>query len=233
MSAEGEAIRSNDYRKDTTVKAPSTRPAAVLGLDVGKSSHWACLIDRGGEVLASAPVRNREAELDALFSSAPAGTLVVVDQFRNIGSLAVRRARAAGLAVAHLPGLAASRAAGLFAGEAKTDERDAAVIARTALGVPDSLSGVPGRGEALEAARALSSQRDHVVACATRDKNRLLLASIYFSPFSPTYFRQSRQRGCSGFANADAPLSASRLPPPSRPRRRWIRPSGGTTVPLS
>ena len=142
MSAEGEAIRSNDYRKDTTVKAPSTRPAAVLGLDVGKSSHWACLIDRDGEVLASAPVRNREAELDALFASAPAGTLVVVDQFRNIGSLAVRRA-------------------------------DAAVIARTALGVPDSLSGIPGRGEALEAARALSSQRDHVVACATRDKNRL------------------------------------------------------------
>ena len=276
MSAEGEAIRSNDYRKDTTVKAPSTRPAAVLGLDVGKSSHWACLIDRGGEVLASAPVRNREAELDALFASAPAGTLVVVDQFRNIGSLAVRRARAAGLAVAYLPGLAASRAAGLFAGEAKTDERDAAVIARTALGVPDSLSGVPGRGEALEAARALSSQRDHVVACATRDKNRLravllescpaleaavdlsdrrwlellagfggawgiarsgaggpLLASIYFSPFSPTYFRQSRQRGCAGFANADAPLSASRPPPPSRPHRRWIRPSGGTTVPLS
>lgn len=155
------------------MKAPSTRPAAVLGLDVGKSSHWACLIDRDGEVLASAPVRNREAELDALFASAPAGTLVVVDQFRNIGSLAVRRARAAGLGVAHLPGLAASRAAGLFAGEAKTDERDAAVIARTALGVPDSLSGVPGRGEALEAARALSSQRDHVVACATRDKNRL------------------------------------------------------------
>lgn len=137
MSAEGEAIRSNDYRKDTTVKAPSTRPAAVLGLDVGKSSHWACLIDRDGEVLASAPVRNREAELDALFASAPAGTLVVVDQFRNIGSLAVRRARAAGLGVAYLPGLAASRA------------------------------------EALEVARALSSQRDHVVACATRDKNRL------------------------------------------------------------
>lgn len=173
MSAEGEAIRSNDYRKDTTVKAPSTRPAAVLGLDVGKSSHWACLIDRDGEVLASAPVRNREAELDALFASAPGGTLVVVDQFRNIGSLAVRRARAAGLGVAYLPGLAASRAAGLFAGEAKTDERDAEVIARTALGVPGSLTGVPGRGEALEAARALSSQRDHVVACATRDKNRL------------------------------------------------------------
>ena len=35
------------------MKAPATRPAAVLGLDVGKSSHWACLIDRDGEVLVS------------------------------------------------------------------------------------------------------------------------------------------------------------------------------------
>lgn len=200
MSAEGEAIRSSDYRKDTTVKAPSTRPAAVLGLDVGKSSHWACLVDRDGEVLASAPVRNREAELDALLASAPAGTLVVVDQFRNIGSLAVRRARAAGLGVAHLPGLAASRAAGLFAGEAKTDERDAAVIARTALGVPDSLSGVPGRGEALEAARALSSQRDHVVACATRDKNRLRAVLL---------------ESCPALEAAGEAAAASTAPPPA------------------
>lgn len=61
----------------------------------------------------------------------------------------------------------------------------------------------------------------------------MLLASIYFSPFSPTHFRQSRQRGYAGFANADAPLSASRRRPPSRPHRRWTRPSGGTTGPLS
>lgn len=191
------------------MKAPSTRPAAVLGLDVGKSSHWACLIDRDGEVLSSAPVRNREAELDALFASVPAGTLVVVDQFRNIGSLAVRRARAAGLGVAHLPGLAASRAAGLFAGEAKTDERDAAVIARTALGVPDSLSGVPGRGEALEAARALSSQRDHVVACATRDKNRLRPRR-----------RSSRPRTGRSGSWPPGYRRPSTRPGPSRPRRR-------------
>lgn len=227
MSAEGEAIRSNDYRKDTTVKAPSTRPAAVLGLDVGKSSHWACLIDRGGEVLASAPVRNREGALDALFSSAPAGTLVVVDQFRNIGSLAVRRARAAGLAVAYLPGLAASRAAGLFAGEAKTDERDAAVIARTALGVPDSLSGVPGRGEALEAARALSSQRDHVVACATRDKNRLRAVLLESCPALEAAVDLSDRRwlellagfgGAWGIARSDTAgeaAAASTAPPPA------------------
>lgn len=61
-----------------------------------------------------------------------------------------------------------------------------------------------------------------------------MLASMYFSPFSPTHFRQSRQSGCARFANADAPLSAPRRPsPPSRPRRLSTRPSGGTTAPLS
>ena len=141
--------------------APPRMPEAVIGLDVGKSSHWACVATRDGEILLSAPVANREDDLDSLFGRFP-DALVVVDQSRNIGALALARARAAGMSAAYLPGLAAHGAARLFAGDAKTDERDAAVIARTALGVPDSLSGVPGRGEALEAARALSSQRDHV-----------------------------------------------------------------------
>ena len=62
---------------------------------------------------------------------------------------------------------------------------------------------------------------------------REVSASIYFSPFSPMHFRQSRQRGYAGFVNADVPLSAPRRPPPSRPHRRWTRPSGGTTDLLS
>ena len=146
---------------------------AVLGLDVGRSSHWARLVTRAGEVVLNRPVANSEADLDALLSRAPEGTLVVVDQARNIGALAVGRARLAGLPVACLPGIAAHRAAGLFAGDSKTDERDAMVIAKTALGIPDSLLPVADPDEALDAARMLASQRDHMVACATRDKNRL------------------------------------------------------------
>ena len=34
--------------------------SAALGLDVGESSHWACLVTRLGEVLANRPVANRE-----------------------------------------------------------------------------------------------------------------------------------------------------------------------------
>ena len=124
-------------------------------------------------MLESRPVTNTEHDLDGLFAQVDAGTLVVVDQIRNIGSLAISRARLAGLPVAYLPGIAAHGAAKLFAGDAKTDERDAAVIAKTALGIPDSLLPVPKRDERLEAARSMAAQRSHMVVCSTRDKNRL------------------------------------------------------------
>ena len=137
--------------------APPTRPRIVIGLDIGKSAHWACVVMREGELLASGPIPNRENAIDWLYAQYP-GALVVVDQVRNIGSLALSRAKLAGMPRAYLPGLAAHDASKLFAGDTKTDERDAAVIARTALGVPDSLSGVPGRGEALEAAEQLAAE---------------------------------------------------------------------------
>ena len=74
--------------------APPRRPEIVIGLDVGKSSHWACVATLDGEVLASKPIANRENVLDSLFAEFP-GALVVVDQVRNIGALAPSRARAA------------------------------------------------------------------------------------------------------------------------------------------
>ena len=167
------AFRSTDDWKDTTMPSAISPPKAVLGIDVGKPSHWACLVTREGEVALNRRVRNSEGDLDGLFSQVACDTIVVVDQCRNIGLLAISRARLAGLGVAYLPGLAAHQAARLFAGDAKTDERDALVIAKTALGIPDALLPVPEPDEALEAARSLAAQRSHMVACATRDKNRL------------------------------------------------------------
>ena len=148
-----------------------TRP--VLGVDVGKRSHWACLVTADGEIALNAPVANREADLDELLATLPADTLVVVDQVRNIGLLVLKRAEAAGLERAYLPGIAMHGASRLFAGDAKTDERDALVIAKTAVGIPDSLLPVPRSDAATDAARAMASQRDFLVTCATRDKNRL------------------------------------------------------------
>ena len=152
--------------------APTRMPEAVIGLDVGKSSHWACVATRDGEVLLSAPVANREGDLDSLFGRFP-DALVVVDQSRNIGALALARARVAGMSAAYLPGLAAHGAARLFAGDAKTDERDAMVIAKTALGIPDALLPVGDPGPTIAAARALAAQRNFLTCENTRNKNRL------------------------------------------------------------
>lgn len=152
--------------------APSTRPGIVIGLDVGKSSHWACVLAREGETLESAAVPNREGAIDALYARHP-GALVVVDQIRNIGSLALSRAGLAGMPRAYLPGLAAHGASRLFAGDAKTDERDAMVIAKTALGIPDALLPVADRRPEIEAARSLAAQRDFLTCENTRNKNRL------------------------------------------------------------
>ena len=71
--------------------APPRRPEIVIGLDVGKSAHWACVVTREGELLASRPIPNREDAIDGLCAQYP-GALVVVDQVRNIGSLALSRA---------------------------------------------------------------------------------------------------------------------------------------------
>lgn len=152
--------------------APPTRPGIVIGLDVGKSAHRACVVTREGELPASRPVPNREGAIDGLYAQYP-GAMVVVDQVRNIGSLALSRAKIAGMPRAYLPGLAAHGASKLFAGDAKTDERDAMVIAKTALGIPDALLPVADRPPVVEAARSLAAQRDFLTCENTRIKNRL------------------------------------------------------------
>ena len=132
----------------------------------------------------------------------------------------------------HRRGYGCSRRPRVFYSARRAQEAADAELSASRSGIDETEEGAAAKLAAIRdgLARGLSPQQ---IAATTPGLSASMLASIYFSPFSPTYFRQSRQRGCAGFANADAPLSASRLPPPSRPRRRWIRPSGGTTVPLS
>ena len=74
---------------------------------------------------------------------------------------------------AYLPGLAAHEASKLFGGDAKTDERDAMAIAKTALGIPDALLPIAHPDPAIAAARSIAAQRDFLICENTRNKNRL------------------------------------------------------------
>lgn len=160
----------------------STRYGTYLGIDVGKAAHRACAVDASGKVLFNVAVENREDGIDAMLRGVAGSCLVVVDQRRNIGALAIRRARAAGCDVAYLPGLAMNRAAALFPGDAKTDERDAEVIAMTALGVPGSLRPVPEEDSSAEKLRRLAAQRSDLLVCRTHQKNRLRAVLLESNP---------------------------------------------------
>ncbi|WP_410598082.1 IS110 family transposase [Amycolatopsis sp. lyj-23] len=154
-----------------------------LGLDVGKSEHHAVGLAPDGKRLHDGPLPNSEAKLRALFDKlARHGTLlVVVDQPATVGALPVTVARAAGHQVAYLPGLAMRRIADLYPGRAKTDARDAFVIADAARSLPHTLRPVDVGDDTLAELEVLVGFDDDLAGEATRISNRIrgLLTGIH------------------------------------------------------
>lgn len=144
-----------------------------LGIDVGKSFHWAVGVDAEGTVTIDRPLRNRQDEIDALLGEAGEGALVVVDQKNNIGSLVVRRCRSAGVDVGYLPGKAMKQARDMFPGTAKTDRIDAEIIARTALGMRRVVLPIAESDDLGASVSLLSSQLAYATRRATMARNRL------------------------------------------------------------
>lgn len=118
----------------TTAIAGYDTIAVFVGLDVGKSEHHAVALDRAGKKLYDKALPQDEARLRQIIAdlSTHGPVLLVVDQPATVGALPVAVARTAGATVGYLPGLAMRRIADLHPGEAKTDARDAAIIAETA-----------------------------------------------------------------------------------------------------
>ncbi|MFG1641321.1 IS110 family transposase [Amycolatopsis sp. NPDC049252] len=154
-----------------------------LGLDVGKEAHHAVGLDPDGKRLHDGPLPNTEPKLRALFDKlvAHGPLLVVVDQPATIGALPVTVARAAGHQVAYLPGLAMRRIADLYPGRAKTDARDAFIIADAARSLPHTLRPVDVGDDALAELEVLVGFDDDLAGEATRIANRIrgLLTGIH------------------------------------------------------
>lgn len=112
-----------------------------IGVDVGKDTHHAVAVNRSGKRLFDKALPNDENKLRSLISDLKqhGQILLVVDQPATIGALPVAVARSEGILVGYLPGLAMRRIADLHAGEAKTDARDAAIIAEAARTLPHAL----------------------------------------------------------------------------------------------
>jgi transposase len=163
----------------------SAVPFAVFcGLDVGKSEHHACALDATGRRLHDKALPNDETALRAVFErlGGHGRVLVVVDQPASIGALAVAVARDLGIEVAYLPGLAMRRIADLHPGQAKTDARDAHVIADAARTMPHTLRRIRGDEETLAELTVLAGYDDDLAGQSTRLSNRLRDALLHVHP---------------------------------------------------
>ncbi|OZD70548.1 IS110 family transposase [Rhodococcus sp. 06-1059B-a] len=153
-----------------------------VGVDIGRHAHHAAAIDGNGVVLWSRRIRNDQAEIEMLL-----GRLVDVESVVwAIDMTAPESALLRGVLTVHgqhvryVPGRVVHSMTGAFAGEGKTDARDAVVIAQSArlrgdlaqVSVPDDL--------AIEL-ELLTGHRSDLVDERTRGINRLrvLLTRIF------------------------------------------------------
>jgi transposase len=156
-----------------------------VGLDVGKKEHFADVLDNDGERLFARAVRNDQGDLEALLERAARhGTPgLVIDQPGSIAQLALAVAARRGVPVAYVPGLVMRRAADLYPGEAKTDRRDAYVLADTGRTRRKQVHWLDaGSDELLAQLRVLNGFDIDLAADATRLANRLRDALTSISP---------------------------------------------------
>ena len=156
-----------------------------VGLDVGKEEHFADVLDDDGEPLFARSIANDESDLEALLERAGGhGTPgLVIDQPGSIAQLAIAVAGRRQVPVAYVPGLVMRRAAGLYPGEAKTDRRDAFVIADTARMRRRHVHWLDvGSDELLDQLRVLNGFDVDLAADVVRLTNRLRDALTSISP---------------------------------------------------
>mgnify|MGYP002712346007 FL=1 len=160
-------------------------PAVYIGLDVGKSDHHAVALTTAGERVYDKALPNEETRLRAILDDLAAAhgpVLLVVDQPATIGALPVAVAQSCeDVEVAYLPGLAMRRIADLHPGSAKTDARDAAIIAEAARTMPHTLRAIRVDDEQIAELAMLAGADDDLAAQITASSNRLrgLLTQIH------------------------------------------------------
>ncbi|GAA3875547.1 IS110 family RNA-guided transposase [Tessaracoccus defluvii] len=146
-----------------------------VGLDVGKEHHHATALNSAGRRLHDKALPQDEAALREVFDklTVHGSVLVIVDQPATIGALPVTVARAMGIEVAYLPGLATRRIADLHPGNAKTDARDAFIIAEAGRTMPHALRRVGGDDDLIADLAVIVGFDDDLASEVNRVSNRI------------------------------------------------------------
>ena len=172
-------------------------PLGWAGIDVGKGHHWICLIDEAGTTVWSAKAVNDEAAiLDAVGSVLARADEVVwgVDVTGTMSGLLLALLAAHGQRVRYVPGRTVNQMASAYRGEAKTDARDAYVIAET-LRHRGDLQEVQVATSLVTELRLLVTHRTDLVGDRVRMVNRLRDVLSGYFPALERSFDYAHSRG--------------------------------------
>jgi transposase len=198
-----------------------------VGLDVGKESHFADVLDNDGERLFARAVSNDQGDLESLLDRAAKHGVpgLVIDQPGSIAQLVLAVAARRGTPVAYVPGLVMRRAADLYPGEAKTDRRDAYILADTARTRRKQVHWLDvASDELLAQLRVLNGFDTDLAADQTRITNRLRDALTSISPaLERAIGNRLHQAGARDMLAAFPTLTALRAAGPDHVRQTIAR----------
>lgn len=219
-----------------------------VGIDAGKDFHWAAAIDEAGNVVLSRRVENDEREVTELIAEARRqGTEVTwaVDIPGGIAALTLAVLWSRDERVVYLPGVAVDRSRDAYRGEAKTDARDARIIAEQARTRRDLTELRPSE-DILSELAVLTSRRRDLVQDQTRAITRLRATLVGVFPGleraldlttkgalllvrryrTPTEIRRAGRRRIEAHLRSQGAKGAAKL------ADRALQAAGAQTVPL-
>ena len=155
-----------------------------VGVDMAKGEHFAQAITTDGGEMFGRAVSNDQAALEKMLTDAAAvGPVAVVVDMTSAGAQLLLGVMAQHqVPVAYVSGLVMRRAADLYAGAAKTDPRDAWVLADYARRNPDRLQWTEIGDELLVRLRVLNGHDADLASDANRTINRCRDALLAVSP---------------------------------------------------
>ncbi len=155
-----------------------------VGVDMAKAEHYAQAITTGGVEVFDRPIDNDQATIEAMLDDAGEhGTVaLVIDMTASGAQLLLKVAAERGVPVAYVTGLQMRRAAELYAGTAKTDPRDAWVLADFARRNADRLTWLEVSDELLVRLRVLNGRDVDLATDSNRTINRCRDALVAVSP---------------------------------------------------
>ncbi|MBI4304713.1 MAG: IS110 family transposase [Chloroflexi bacterium] len=164
-------------------------PRLFLGVDIGKTGHFAVALDAGGQTVLQRAVTNDEPALkDLVCWALERQAALVVDQPGGTAALLLHLCWQEGVAIGYLHGLAMARARDFYAGEAKTDPKDAFVLADVARAHPQRIVWLTPTSEARARLELLCGYDADLRGDANRLTNRLRsLLSTYWPALEQAY----------------------------------------------